>query len=819
MRFKHLVKPLSGLFRSHGASGPPAPAAVTASHSPDAPQPATAHQMPTAHGSTAAHGLEAALKDPQQLARLVIEGSTIEVRKLAAERIEDPEQLKQLLKRVRDKDKSVYKIIKQKCDALRAEDKRIAQIEIDVATACASLERHSHRVYDAIYEPSFRHFEERWRTLDDQAPHDIRERAHRAIERCRDVMAARLRLLEDQASKKAHEAALVAAREEAGVMAAEEARRRSAAQETAAAEATKLREAEEKVHADRVAAQAQALRRIGALIGQTQAALREGGTGRAPGLRRAIEEKLAALPAVPPHLAAQVRELDVNLHELKKWKEFAVGPKRAALIEDMEGLIGSSEEPQALADRIRQLQADWRTISKGIVIDSEADWQRFHHAAQTAYQPCRTYFEAQARVRQENLEKRKEVLERLRAFENSLQDEQPDWRAVATVLREAPREWRGYSLVDRAEGRSVTKEFDGYMERLQGRLDGWHAQNAAQKSSLIKRAQLLRGHADSREATDAVKQLQQQWKETGPAARDRERALWEEFREHCDAVYQQRQQAHTDHTTALESSKQQGLALCEEAERCAALEGATLLEGVGKIAAWRTAFEALGEMPRADQRGLHARFERALELVQSHIAQQKAQEQERSFADLLESGRHIQAFGWAVARDGAVAAREELKLAAEAFIAGVSRWPKGAPQALKDAWIAAGAAAEADGDAHETALRMLCIRSEILTDEPTPPEDQTQRREYQVQRLVQHMGRPGEARADDLDALALEWVRVGPAPAAAYEALLARFMRCRGKRPRPPAASVPSHSSSSLSPSSSSRSPPRRRAHRQGEFR
>ena len=77
---------------------------------------------------------------------------------------------------------------------------------------------------------------------------------------------------------------------------------------------------------------------------------------------------------------------------------------------------------------------------------------------------------------------------------------------------------------------------------------------------------------------------------------------------------------------------------------------------------------------------------------------------------------------------------------------------------------------------------MLCIRGEILTDEPTPAEDQSLRREYQVQRLVQHMGRPGEARADDLDALSLEWVRVGPAPAEAHDSLLARFRRCRMKK-------------------------------------
>ena len=48
--------------------------------------------------------------------------------------------------------------------------------------------------------------------------------------------------------------------------------------------------------------------------------------------------------------------------------------------------------------------------------DVAALWQRFQEAAQKAYQPCREYFEAQGQVRQENLQRRAALLERLSAF-------------------------------------------------------------------------------------------------------------------------------------------------------------------------------------------------------------------------------------------------------------------------------------------------------------------------------------------------------------------------------------------------------------------
>jgi hypothetical protein len=184
-------------------------------------------------------------------------------------------------------------------------------------------------------------------------------------------------------------------------------------------------------------------------------------------------------------------------------------------------------------------------------------------------------------------------------------------------------------------------------------------------------------------------------------------------------------------------------------------------------------------MPRADERVLHDRFERALNLCQAKVSQQRARETEQSFTNLLEAARHIQAYGWAVAQDAASSDRESLKQAADTFLAGVQQWPKGGAQALEEAWMKADAAADLDMAAHETALRMLCIRSEILTDLTTTPEDQALRRDYQVQRLVQRMGQRSEANADELDTLALEWVRVGPVSAATYESLLARFRRCR----------------------------------------
>ncbi|HXA92493.1 MAG TPA: DUF349 domain-containing protein [Steroidobacteraceae bacterium] len=711
--------------------------------------------------------------DEAERRALVLGGPSSRIRQLAAQSVSDPIELRQLLKQLHGKDKNVYKIIREKCDALHAVEQTIDKARNEAIRACESLERHAHRIYEAVYEPTLRHFHTRWQAFEAYAAPDMRERAARAIERCEEIIAEHHERIRQEAAEAAARTAREAERAEALRLAeCESARAREEAERTLAETAAR-REAEETARAAAAAAEAAALREVNALIGKAHAALREGATGRASGLRRALEEKLAALAAVPPAVSRQVQKLDTSLGELKAWKEHAVAPKRAALIQEMESLIGAALEPQTLAGRIRQLQEDWKTVSKGVLSDSDADWQRFHQAAERAYQPCREHFEAQTKLRQANAEKRRAILERLRIFEAAHSGENADRRAFVTVLREAPLEWRRHFPVERAVARELQKEFDAAIGRLQGRLEAWHASNAEGKRSLIRHAAGLVDLQDGREATEAVKRLQAQWKELGAAAPDQERVLWEEFRGHCDAVFHKRQQAHTDYTASLQSNKARAVALCEEAEHLAGRSGADLLDAAAKMAEWRAAFEAVGELPR-EERGLKGRFERALERVKASISAQRARDKERSLEDLLEAASRIHAYGRAVSQAAPVAEREALKQAAEIYIAGVSRWPKGGAEALADAWGTAAAAKPLEA-AHEIALRMLCVRGEILIDLPTPVEDQELRRDYQMRRLVERMGRGNDGADDSVESLSLEWTRSNSAPEEVYQSLFARF--------------------------------------------
>ena len=723
--------------------------------------------------------LEAAIgsRDFEIVGKFVVEGTSTKIRQAAAQAIEDSAQLRQLIRDVRGgSDKSVYKILTQKRDVLVAQARQQEQLQGEITAALAALERHSHRPYDALYTPTLESLESRWKPVAFQAAPEFAAKAQEAVDRSRDIVAQHRREVEAQAARE-----LSAANAASEAQHARELNERAAAE--AAAERASIEEAERKAQAEKRESEALALRQVGGLIRKALGALREGSTGRTAGIRRAIEEKLATAPPLPTHLSNQLRQLDEQLEALKDWKSFSVAPKRAELIAEMESLAGSTLDPPVLAEQIRDLQEQWRTLSKGAGESIEAEWQRFRAAAQSAYQPCREYFEAQALVRQENLERRETLLKRLIALESQHDWTQPDWSLIVRALRESKQEWWRHSPVERAAAKALQETFDTTTASLQNRLDAEYARNVKEKTRLIESARQLSNIEENRRAVDEIKELQRKWKEVGLTPREQSEQLWSQFREQCDAVFEKRRQQSAESNATLEANKAAAIALCETVEELGSFAGAELLAASARLPQLRTDLEALGELPNPSARELHRRFERAVERCETAVADQKTHDSERSWTELLDAADRVRTYQLSVARNADAAECDAQRHAAEEAIASGARWPKAALDALRTE-LDKGDAGELA--ANEIKLRRLCIRAEIAVELPTPAEDQPLRREYQVQRLIQTMGQgAGNDRSggdEPLNALALEWIGVGPADETVYSSLAERFRQCRRKR-------------------------------------
>jgi hypothetical protein len=354
---------------------------------------------------------------------------------------------------------------------------------------------------------------------------------------------------------------------------------------------------------------------------------------------------------------------------------------------------------------------------------------------------------------------------------------------MVRVLREAPREWRSHTPVDREAGRALDVEFFSALDRLRATVNAWYAANATDKQALIARAAQLATSPDLPRAIEDVKRLQAQWKTTGPAVHSQSQTLWDEFRAACNAVFERRQQELAGQTAVLEQAGSAAEDLCNQIEAACQEGPADRPGGEARLREWQNAFNALGELPRNAAHHLRERYQRAMSRYDSQIAGLEQRALEAAEANVLAAARQVRAYQRAVIE--ADAARDELKAAAEAFIAGVARWPsKAILQALRQSLASADTAGFRDRDeaAREQALRTLCIHAEILSDTATPPEDAGLRREQEMQMLRQGLGQKRQADGRAWEAMRLEWLALDAAEPAVHDELERRFMRCLKRR-------------------------------------
>jgi hypothetical protein len=481
-------------------------------------------------------------------------------------------------------------------------------------------------------------------------------------------------------------------------------------------------------------------------------------------------------------LQRQLDQLDVKLQELRDWHAFTAGPKRTALIERMRSLVGASIAPEQLAQHIRKLQQEWRTLNPGIAEEATAEHQQFRELANKAYEPCSAHFAAQAAKRAANLEQRESILARLAVFTSTLDGEaDPDWRLVATVLSEARREWQKFAPVAQDVAVALQARFKAALDALGGRLDAEYQRNIAARGELIARAAALLALPDVRTAIDGAKQLQRDWTATGAVPHAKDKALWEQFRGHCNAVFERSAQEYAAQAAALGANVERAAALAAELERIASLEGDALREGFKGVDAIIVEFEAL-PLPPAQARGLSQRFERALGRCAQVRDQDRAQASQRSANGLFDAAAAVRAYAMARAGGAADDALAAQKDEVDAALARLDAAPRTVRLGLEKHWSKLVATAvPVDLAANALAFRLLCVRAEIAAGRETPGEDQGLRREHQLKRLVSSRTLGAGTGPEDLAALTLEWLLTGPSAPELELELRARFMRCAAK--------------------------------------
>ncbi len=161
--------------------------------------------------------------------------------------------------------------------------------------------------------------------------------------------------------------------------------------------------------------QAQLVEGVGKQINALASTITAGKWGPAEGMSNRIVRKLDQIEGKSRQpLQARYDAQRKKLDELADWQDFAAKPKLEELIKTMQELPAKSIKPRELADEVKSLQQQWKTLG-GCRVANQL-WPDFKEAGDTAYAPCKEYFDGLKKQREARIKNRKNVCERLEKY-------------------------------------------------------------------------------------------------------------------------------------------------------------------------------------------------------------------------------------------------------------------------------------------------------------------------------------------------------------------------------------------------------------------
>jgi hypothetical protein len=244
----------------------------------------------------------------------------------------------------------------------------------------------------------------------------------------------------------------------------------------------------------------------------------------------------------------------------EEWRRWANVGAQEELIARVEALLESNDLAEGTR-QLGQLQEEWARVATATADKSQALWDRFRTARNELRKRCDAYLAS-------NLERKRALCAQVAGIGDAT-----DWNETSELIRRLQTEWKAIGPVPARHATGLWREFrepcDRFFARRKehfDRLDEERQENAKTKTALCEQAEALADSTDWDATATAMKQLQTEWKRSGPPPRAQADALWQRFRTACDRFFDRRAQRE-------ELAREEGLlrarAICDELEALA----------------------------------------------------------------------------------------------------------------------------------------------------------------------------------------------------------------------------------------------------------
>ena len=232
----------------------------------------------------------------------------------------------------------------------------------------------------------------------------------------------------------------------------------------------------------------------------------------------------------------ELRDLDFRKN-LEAKTEFC---EQAEALAESEDVVGAFKE-------LQKLHEQWKEFGPVAKEFRDSIWERFRAATAVINKKYQAHFEGLKEQHAANLEAKTALCEKVEAIAAQEITSSNQWNALSKEIEGIQAEWRKIGFATRKDNQKVYDRFRAACDQFFSRKREYYNEfkdsmndNMAKKLAIIEQAEALKGSTDWKKTSDALIDLQRQWKEIGAVPRKKSEQLWKRFRAACDAFFNER---------------------------------------------------------------------------------------------------------------------------------------------------------------------------------------------------------------------------------------------------------------------------------------
>ncbi len=290
---------------------------------------------------------------------------------------------------------------------------------------------------------------------------------------------------------------------------------------------------------------------------------------------------------------------------------------KLAIIEELKGLVNSTETMGATFAAFKELQNKWREIGATPLGVTKDLWETYHHHTENFYNFVKINRELRDMDLKRNLEQKRDICERAEALAgsqspvaafNELQKLHDEYREAGPVAPEYKEElWERFKAASSVVNKRHQEHYDTLRAAQQENLD--------KKSKICDDIEAMvetisaASAKEWNELQEKIVDFQAQWKTIGFAPKKDNNAIYERFRAACDKFFAAKREFFSSVKDGMQSNLEAKRELCQKAEELSVSED--FKAATEQIIALQKEWKTIGVVPRKYSEELWTQFRAA----------------------------------------------------------------------------------------------------------------------------------------------------------------------------------------------------------------